>query len=346
MVRLKQVSNNSRHPTDRHPPKPTHPDPSISCGKRERQVLLYLNSLSGRFNIKASFGKLGIPKSSVYEVLYRLKSKGLINSELGNHKINERGKIYLKTHNMVSEGVSESSVGGVGNSPKCNLSTHYHKFRFIISDRTKFRIESLNRLNPKNVKENKLLNLHQVIATFEDATLVINPKQVILNLFDIITKDVSDSEISCLNRALEYEKKIRTVGLITHGIMLEEGHWARIESNLSDFLYNKVDKRYFLELDNGSKFWIDKSTGVLEDETDSKLVRERVDRFLNQIATNDINLEDLNSIKESLGLITKLEIVRLQHEIEKNKMSQTLTSNPNDSTKLHNSSSELFCYIN
>ena len=127
--------------------------------------------------------------------------------------------------------------------------------------------ERLNTIKTNGFKENKLANLHQVIVDFEDAKVVINPKQIRINLFDVISENVEDSDMKCLSRAIEYAEIIKKLGIETEGVMIEKGHWARIESSLSDFLYNKVDNRYFLELKDGSKFWIDHSDGKQEDET-------------------------------------------------------------------------------
>lgn len=308
---------NNRHPTKKKYKKPTPTPPPISLGKKDQELLIYLSeNKNQRFNVKEYSRIKKIPRSTVYEILNRLERKELAKRNLGDNKLTKKGKIYFECIN-----------GGVGSSRRgCRefnkLSSHYHKFKLSIENKKSFRIGKLERLNHRGIKENKLKNLHQIIVEFEDAKIIINPKQVIINLFEFIGEDVEESDINSLSRAVEYAEKLKKIGIVTEGIMIEEGHWARIESVLSDFIYDKIDKRYFLKLEDGSKFWIDHSGGKREDETDSKVVRERVDKFLTQISNEDYDLTDINKIKESLGFITKLESVRLMDQIEENKLSR------------------------
>jgi hypothetical protein len=179
---------------------------------------------------------------------------GFIERDLANNKINEKGKVYLdSTNQSVGKGgvgrVSEVSDGGVGKREV--LSTHFHKFKLKISSTEKFSMWKLEKLNHQGIKENKIGNLHQTIVTFSDAKIIINQKQVIINLFDIVSENVEETDINALSRAVKYAEILKGVGLETEGIMLEEGHWARVESVLSDFLYEKVDKKYFVTLNDG-----------------------------------------------------------------------------------------------
>ena len=70
------------------------------------------------------------------------------------------------------------------------------------------------------------------------------------------------------------------------GLIIETGHWARVESVLSDFLFEKIDNRYFLDLGNGFKFWIDHSK-EREDETNSKHFRKTVDEYFLDMDSNE-----------------------------------------------------------
>jgi hypothetical protein len=45
-----------------------------------------------------------------------------------------------------------------------------------------------------------------------------------------------------------------------------------------------------------------------------------VDNFLNQVSSNDFDLTDINKVKEALGFVAKLEVARLQDEIETTKL--------------------------
>lgn len=311
----------NRHPTKKKVRKSTHPLPLISLGKRDRDLLRHLNFIGEeRFNIRDyALNIAKIPKSSVYDILNRLERKGFVNRELANNTITKRGVILL-----------ESQEKGVGASRrecrKNKLSTHYHKFKLPISNKENFSKHKLERLNPEEIKENKLNNLHQIIVKFNDATILINPNQVIINLFDVISKNIEDSDLECMNRAIEYAKKLKYLGLETEGIMLETGHWARVESQLSNFLY-KIDNRYFLDLKDGSKFWIDHSNDKREDETNSKIVRERVDQFLGDVADGKLE-NDINKIKDSLGFITQLEARRVLDKKEKLNKMETIETEP------------------
>lgn len=257
----------------------------------------------------------------MYNSLNRLDIKQFVKRELADNQITRKGKVYL---NATNRGVQNSRRECLDSK---NLSTHYHTFTLPIKDRTKFNIEKLNTIETEGYKENKLANLHQVIVDFQDAKIIINPKEIRINLFDVITENTKESDMDCLSRVVEYAEIIKKLGIETKGAMVERGHWARIKSVLSDFLYNKVDERYFLELKDGSKFWIDHSGGKQEDETNNKVVRERIDNFLNQVSSSDFDLNDINKTKEALGFITKLESTRLMDKIEENKLTRLKLEN-------------------
>ncbi len=314
---MKEAKNNIRHPTEKKHQNPTYTHTPISIGKQERALLRYLyKNNNSRFNVKGYHRLANLSRSTVYDYLDRLESYGFVKRETANNRITNKGIILLTS----SEGVSDRGVGSVRREcrKEANLSTHYHKFKLPISDKQKFLIENLDKLTPLDVRENKLNNLHQIIVEFEDGTILINPKQLIINLFDVITEDVAESDFKCITRAIEYVKKFMDIGVITEGIILEEGHWARVESILSDFLYEKVDNRYFLDLGKGRKFWIDHSH-KREDETNDKVVRERIDTFLTDVANSDISLLDIDKITKALGFISKLESSRLMNQIDQRK---------------------------
>jgi len=312
---MKRVRN--RPPTKKKSKKTSPPVPIVSLRKAERHLLIEMNN-GKRLNVNNYSDYNKIARSTTRTRLKKLARLRLVEDNFAEKTITKQGLIYIQNTNQIEkQGVGSSRQEG----RKEQLSTHWHKFQLPITDKSKFRMASLDRLKHKGIKENKLKNLHQTIITLDDAKIIINPKQVIVSLFDVVNENVEDSDIKCLNRAVEYAEKLKSFGLETSGVMMEKGHWARIESQLADFLYQNVDKRYYLELDDGSKFWIDCSGGKKpEDEADSKVVRERVDNFLNQIGCNDFDLHDINKIKESLGFITKLESSRLMDNIEENKL--------------------------
>lgn len=304
----------NRHPTEKKCTKPTYRPSSVSLGTKDRKLLVYLLSNQNmRFNLRNYSNKINLSRSSVYDMLNRLKKYGFVSRETANNKITEKGKIYLSS---IGNGCVESVRRGC--REEGNLSTHYHKFKLPISNKQYFIKAKLNDLNPLEIKENKLHNLHQIIITFDDATIVINPKTVILNLFDIITDDVSNSDLESIDRMLEYVKKLSSVGIDTQGSILEEGHWARVESLLSEFLFNKVDNKYFLDLGDSKKFWIDHSD-KREDETNDKEVRERMDTFLSDMIDSEGLISDIDKIVKALGFISKIEAIKMKKEIDLNK---------------------------
>lgn len=315
----------NRHPTEKKGSKPTYTHSYISLGTKDKKLLIHLlSNQNSRFNLRNYSIKTGIPRSSVYDILNRLKRSGFVTREIANNTITGKGSIYLES----------TRKGGVERLRRecrtsANLSTHYHKFKLPISDKTKFKIGKLKDLNPLELKENKLHNLHQIIATFDDATIIINPRVIIINLFDIITEDVSDSDLQSVDRMLEYVKRLYDIGIETEGAILEEGHWARIESNLSDFLFNKVDNKYFLQIDDKRKFWIDHSN-KREDETNDKEVRERVDSFLTDVINSESFISDIDKVVKALGFISKIEAIRMKKQIDLNKVDQDLNKDPPD----------------
>ena len=313
----------NRPPTKKKVQKPSPSVPNISLRDKERHLLIAISKVK-RLNVNGYSDSNKIPRSTTRTRIKKLARLELVSDKEAYKTITKRGLIYLENTNQIEK-------GGVGNlrkgGRKNQLSTHWHKFTLPIKDKNKFRKESLERLDHKGIKENRLPNLHQIIVTLDEAKIIINPKQVIISLYDVVTEDVDESDIECLSRAVEYVEKLKSFGLETEGIMVERGHWARIDSTLSNFIYDKVDNRYFLTLSDGSKFWIDNSPDKYgnrnkEDETDSKLVRQRVDNLLDGIGTGKIDLTDINKIKESLGFITKLEAARLMDKVEENKITR------------------------
>ena len=326
MVIKKRGKNNykksSDTPRETKGVEPTGSHPIISIGTGERDLLRFMfSNKDKRFNLRDYALNISkIPRSTVYDYINKLEREGLIKKDIANNKISEKGIILLQAQENMGVGSSRSGCREIN-----KLSTHFHKFKLPISSKNKFSMFKLKRLNPTNIKENKLHNLHQIIVHFDDATILINPKQLIINLYDVITDNVEESDFQCLSRAVEYAKKFMSIGIETEGIFTEEGHWARIKSMLSDFLYDKIDNKYYLDLGNGKHFWIDYSPDKYgipkrEDETNDKEVRERIDNFLGQVASDDFDLQDINKIKNSLGFITKLETARLTDKIEETKL--------------------------
>jgi len=155
----------------------------------------------------------------------------------------------------------------------------------------------------------------QYYAYFEDATIVINPKTIIIHIHDIISKDIDESDIKGFNKAISYVEKLESIGLIGESIKLELPHWARVNSIFADLLA-KIDQRYFIKLKNGRKFWIDHSPpNLIEDETTDKDYRQRLDDFLKDLSESEANMSDVDKIAAALNYVAKIELARLKRQL-------------------------------
>ena len=227
------------------PDKPTHP--SISIGTRERALLMYLYNLGKeRFNLKKYSRISNVKRSTVYELLNRLIVKGLAS------------KPYTANFIMTSKGKTamEVSSGGVENlrlecrDKNINLSTHYLKYSLIITEKSKYFEDKLMELNPLKIKKLELRNLKQTYLYFDDATIIINPKKIIVRVHDIVSEGAEGAEeanFDTFNKAVGYIEKLEEIGLKGETIELEPAHYARIDSILAELL-EKIDGRYFLDL--------------------------------------------------------------------------------------------------
>jgi len=318
----KKSSKKNRPPTKNNNKKASLPLPIVSLREQERKLLKEMSN-GKRLNVNGYSDYNKIPRSTTRTRLKKLDRLGLVDDKETCKTITKRGLIYLENTNQIEkEGVGSSRQEGRKNQ----LSTHWNRFELLIEDKQKFRKESLERLNHKGIKENKLHNLHQIFITLDDAKIIINPKRIYIDLYEVLTEDTEESDMKCLNRAVEYAEKLKSFGLKTSGVMVEKGHWARIESNLADFLYKNVDEKYELILEDGSKFFIDCSK-VLEDETDNKIVRKNIDKALNKIGIGDIDFDDIDKIKESIGSIARFEAIKsVKNNTEMSRVSLMLNS--------------------
>ncbi len=278
---------------------PTHSHTKASIAKQENELLGYLiANPKERFNVKAYSRGTGIARSTIYGMLYKLEKQDLITKETADAKITSKGKNALELlEGGIARGVGKPSLGV---SESQNLSTHFHRFKLPITERSNFSMAKLNALNKKEVR---IHNLSQDIAYFTNATIIINPHKVIIQISELISDEVDNSDIDSFNIMLEYAQKLRQAGLKTEGVIMEEGHWARMQSIFSDFLFEKIDDRYFLQLEDNSKFWIDHSKGKREDETNNKLWRARTDEAMKSLLTSKSTFNDVDKLIELSGNI-------------------------------------------
>jgi hypothetical protein len=262
---------------------------------------MYYNS-NERFNTRQYYRKTGIPRSTINDMRDRLEIKGLIdNSQIGNPKLTLQGEAYVE---MVSGG-AETPRRGRREAPG-SLSVHYLKYKAKIKEKPIISENFIKRLNPIRWKPNRLMNWTQYFVYFDNATIIINPKQIIVRVHDLIVEDTEEAHYKGFEIALLYFDKLFNMGLIVDNVELEPAHYARIDSILADTL-SKLDNKYYIELPNGHKFWIDTSLGRLkEDETDDGDYRERLDEVMKSIKDSNSDFYDLDKLIEITGNLTKV----------------------------------------
>ena len=257
-------------------------------------------------------------RSNVYESIKRLKILGLFEKyHTGSYGLTEKGIRYLSKNKSV--GATRRVCRGGGSE---NLSKHYFKFSMKLTSKPKEIRESLEKLEYNEIKPVSMKNWEQYLVMFDNRTLIVNPNQITFKIHEVISSNTDSGEIEVLFNLVPMIQSLRKIGFIGDGLILTEAHYARVNSELSEFLF-KIDNRYYLTLDDGSKFWIDKSTGDLEDETDSKTVRKNIDNFLKDIAMNGGELSNLSEKLEDMqqtikGLIA-LELIKNKKSKRKNK---------------------------
>lgn len=274
------------------------------------------DSPTDRFNVRAYSRSTGIKRSTVYDMLDRLIDKGLIQREgYGCHIITQTGAAMIEA----TESVGKPFRRECRKAEAGTLSTHYSKYKMVISDRSRFSESFIKELKPADWKINKLPNLVQYFIYFHDATLIINPKKVTINIHDILTEDIDQAHNDLFRTALGYVEKLRKLGIKGEGLLLEPAHYARVMSTLSDAL-EKIDEKYFLDLGEGFKFWIDHSNDKREDETNHEVLRDRLDNFIQDLTDSNSLFSDVDKIKEIMGTIAKIEALRHMPQAQEEKL--------------------------
>lgn len=304
----KKGSTTIVHPTKKKTSKQTDGHTFISIGKSEKSLLQHLLNLNNsRFNLTAYSRTKGKSRSSLYHTLNTLLRKGLIEKpHLGQHTITNKGINTLDASN----GGVQSLRGGCRDG-QTNLSMHYAKFVLTVVNRNDFSPSLIKSVNPNKWKRLDLKNLQQYYIYFDDATIVINPKKIIIRVHDIVDQDVDECTFQNINIALKYITVIEKLRIEVSGFALENAHYARVKSVLSDFL-SKIDNRYYLDLGDGKKFWIDNSCKQGEDETNDASVRDRIDTFLQDVINSESLISDLDKMKGVVSGMIKLHALNIQ----------------------------------
>lgn len=276
--------------------------PLISCGTGELSILEFM-SLNAKkpFNRRAFAKKFNLSPSTVYDRLLRLVAKEFVKKEsTGVYVITEKGRNYALTQKEGGRIVS----GGM--SVRGNYSQHSNRFVCDISDRSKFVAGSLCKLGA--YEELKMQNWSYLRLNNSDAVVTINPKQVVIYVEEIVSNNNEDAMRRTFDVAVKYVSDLRKLGLVLPSIRLEVSHYARMESVLSDLLVKRLG-RYELTLKTGESFWVDFSGNKLEDETDSQLLRSRLDDFLNDLTESNSLLSDVDKLKQITSDLVRLKLL-------------------------------------
>ncbi len=281
------------HPTEKKVSMSTYTPSSVSIGKRERALLGYLIEKGDeRFNVKKYSRIMGVQRATIYNMLNRLKFKGLVKKpHYGDHAATKMGKAVFSIGNGSVQKLR------TGCRDRENLSLHFTRFSSPILGRENFSEGRICELGGNSWKRNDLPNLRQYFVYFDDATLIINPKKLVIRVHDIVAGDTEEALFQSTSKALRYLEKVSACGLMVDSLQLEAAHYARVESLLADTL-SKIDGRFFIDMGDGRKFWIDNSGGKAEDETNDADMRERLDGFMQDLFSSDSVLGDVDKLKE------------------------------------------------
>jgi len=205
--------------------------------------------------------------------------------------------------------------GGIGSVRReCRpgtLSQHYTRYVCQIKEWHTLTPLDIARLQPIKSHSLPLVNMTQWFLYYEDATIILGTRTCSIRIFDIVAEDSEESQYQTFTKAIRYVEKINKC-VPLESIELDTAHYARVSSYLADFL-SKIDNRYFLDLGNGQKFWVDNSGGkAAEDETNSGEVRERVDSFMQDMIHSEGMISDIDKMKEVLGLMVQLKMLEYQ----------------------------------
>lgn len=303
----------NRHPTKDKDGFSSYSLSSISLGNTERRVLSNLpKDTTTRFNTKNFARETGIPRTTISDVLNRLQKKGLCEKvHWGIYIITDQGKKIL-----------QMTEGGVGKSRKgwregAKISQHFSRFVLPINFPKDFKTDLFKQLMPDRIKTLEIPNnLHHYLY-FNDATIIIFKKQVIIRVHDLLDETAEETLLSSFNRALELRNKLEGIGLKSDVIKLEQAHWARVESHFAEFL-KKINDKFYLDLGNGRMLWVDFSTGKIEHETNNLEVEKRLSEFLDDAIKSESLISDLDKMKGVTGNLVKISALHTKNFVQLN----------------------------
>lgn len=280
----------------------------VSLGTSERRILQSLQEVEDRgerWSRRAYARLMNYAPSTIKSQLDRLVDKGLVHyHSAGDPRITEEGETALE---LVSGGSRSSRRDGRGAAQ--NLSVHHARFIMpLVGVRPVDTLERLKGLGALDLRVVKLNNFEQYVAYFEGLTAVVNRHQVVFRVHDVLVDDVDEAHVELFERVLPFVERFEKIGLQGEGLRMQKEHYARVASFLGDAL-EKIDGRFSLDLGNGRRFWIDHSTGPVEDETDDPEYRKRLDDVLRSVGHSSSDFEDLDKLKAIVADLVKLRVL-------------------------------------
>lgn len=297
--------NNTPTPYGKKMQKPTDRPHDFLWNLKEKLIMRYLfSSIDTRFNLR-QFAKINnLNRTTLIDDINRLIRNGYIEKlNAGSYKITQKGK---DTISMI-EGCRDVSESLRRGCRKEQLSTHYFKYQLKIKSIDRNRLEELN---AKEIKENKLSNFTEYYLYYDDCTLCIKLNKIIIHIHDLITDNIDDALEMAFNKAIAYTFSIKKIGEVDGLSIFEKAHFARVESYLSNKL-SKIDNKYSLVFQDGSKFWIDYSD-KREDETDNPLYRERIDEIFIDAKASKSVFSDVDRHSIEIDKMKEIALIQLQ----------------------------------
>ncbi|MFW6119388.1 MAG: hypothetical protein ACOC80_00730 [Petrotogales bacterium] len=315
----------NRHPPEKKRQNPTDGHTLISFGKGQKQLVGYLIAQGkDRFNVTQYSRQTGVSRSTIYDRLHALQSKGIVDGiQTGDIRITTKGKRIYEANQGVS------AVPRKGCRPG-QLSIHKNTYRIKIKDKTNFHPDKLKQLGAESWYPHRLPNrIDYQVHIGDGVNMTIMTNEVRIHIEDTVGQDVPEAEAKILERFWDYLTKIEDIGIITEGVILTQSHYARVLSTLSSAL-EKIDHRYHIDLGDGRKFWIDHSEGHREDESNDSQVRENVDEAIQRICEGNL-LEQIDKNTENIAGLTKIAETMLKRDLIR---FQTPKPTPTDNTAI------------
>lgn len=279
--------------------------PPISYGKLETMIVTSMQTHPDvRFSARAFSIRHNVSRSSIRHALERLCKKQIIEKKLlGVYALLPHAR---DTENpLATPGQMPRRVWPGGWPGDENLSQHQTRYEIPIKDCKKFHPDKLKLLSPLDIRHNKLPNYTQHYAYFDDATLVVNTRKVIIYIHDIEGAHTEETMQKAFDKALSYFQLLEKIGIDADQMMLAKADWARFETILAD-LFERIQERFCITLRNGKKLWVDYSGGKRELESDDPQVLDRLYEYMESALNAKTLPTDLDKACEMLNLIVKL----------------------------------------